>query len=218
MTEGGRPIVFRVVLIAAESPVSPPRKEPVPLEPIMRYLLGQSVPFNEGELRRLAPVADPRRVLIAVEQAEGNRLRIYGLVDVGMALWEMARHERVMGTSSPEALVVSSTRPGELIIARGDRPVLRLRGGKIETPAERLLFRGHVGRFFANASDELIDEAVQRLRRPAPAAGRRPGVRSPRIHRVRPAAYRRAGPRRGSPLRAGARPGRRRAPGRGRVD
>ena len=34
----------------------------------MRYLLGQPVPFTEGELRRLAPVADPRRVLIAVEQ------------------------------------------------------------------------------------------------------------------------------------------------------
>ena len=32
------------------------REAPVPLEPIMRYLLGQPVPFTEGELRRLAPV------------------------------------------------------------------------------------------------------------------------------------------------------------------
>jgi hypothetical protein len=162
LTEEGRPIVFRVALIAAGAPVSPHREEPVPLEPIMRYLLDEPVPFTEGELRRLAPVADPRRVIIAVEQAEGNGLRIYGLIDVGMALWEMARHERVMGTSSPEALVVSSTRAGELIIARGDRPVLRLRGGKIETPADRVLFRGPVAQFFAGASDELIREACRR--------------------------------------------------------
>lgn len=93
---------------------------------------------------------------------EGSKLRIYGLIDVGMALWEMARHERISGVASPEVLVVSSTRPGELLIARGDRPVLRLRGGKIETPADRVLFRGPVGRFFAEASDELIREACRR--------------------------------------------------------
>jgi hypothetical protein len=57
-----------------------------------------------GELRRLAPVADQRRVLIAVEQiGEGasRRLQIYGLIDVGMTLWKMARHERIGGTASP---------------------------------------------------------------------------------------------------------------------
>jgi hypothetical protein len=162
-TEEGRPIVFRVALIGADRPVSPDREEPFPLEPIERYLLGQAVHFTEGELRRLAPVADPRRVIIAVEPTgDGSKLRIYGLIDVGMALWEMARHERVSGVASPEVLVVSSTRPGELLIARGDRPVLRLRGGKIETPADRVLFRGPVGRFFAEASDELIREACRR--------------------------------------------------------
>jgi hypothetical protein len=163
MTEEGRPIVFRVALIGADRPVSPQRDEPLPLEPIERYLLGKAVPFTEGELRRLAPVADPRRIIIAVEPTdEGSKLQIYGLIDVGMALYEMARHERISGVASPEVLVVSSTRPGELLIARGDRPVLRLRGGKIETPADRVLFRGHVGRFFAEASDELIREACRR--------------------------------------------------------
>lgn len=163
MTEEGRPIVFRVAFLGANRPVSPDREEPLPLEPIERYLLGQVVPFTEGELRRLAPVADPRRVIIAVEPTgEGSKLRIYGLIDVGMALWEMARHERISGVASPEALVVSSTRAGELLIARGDRPVLRLRGGKIETPADRVLFRGPVGEFFAEASDELIREACRR--------------------------------------------------------
>ena len=131
----------------------------------MRYALGQPVPFTVGELRRLAPVADPRRILIAVEQiGEGarRRLQIYGLIDVGMALWEMARHERISGPASPEALVVASTRPGELSISRGDHPVIRLRGGEVVSPTQSVLFHGPVARFFVDASDELIREACER--------------------------------------------------------
>jgi hypothetical protein len=164
LTEEGRPTVFRVAFIAGSTPVSPPRREPVPLEPIMRYALGQPVPFTVGELRRLAPVADPRRVLIAVEpvgEGAGRRLHIYGLIGVGMALWEMALHERISGTTSPQALVVASTRPGELNISRGDHPVIRLRGGEIVSPTQSVLFRGPVARFFLYASDALIWDACE---------------------------------------------------------
>ena len=131
----------------------------------MRYALCPPVPFTVGKLRRLAPVADPRRVLIAVEQigeGAGRRLQIYGLIDVGMALWQMARHERISGIASPEALVVAATRPGELSISRGDHPVIRLRGGEIVSPTQSVLFRGPVARFFLDASDELIREACER--------------------------------------------------------
>jgi len=110
LTEEGRPTVFRVVFLDSQSPISPTHNDDVPA--VMRYLLKDPVPFTPGELRRLAPVADPRRVLIAVEQSAGQ-LQIYSLVDIGMALWEMARHERIMGHSSPDALIVMSTRPGE---------------------------------------------------------------------------------------------------------
>ena len=165
MTDEGRPTIFRVAIISGSTPVYPPRRESVALEPIMRYALGQPVPFTVGELRRLAPVADPRRVLIAVEQIRkgaSRRLQIYGLIDVGMALWEMARHERMSGTASPDALVVASTRPGELSISRGD-PVIRLRGGEVVSPTRSVLFRGPAfARFFVNASDGLIREACER--------------------------------------------------------
>src|SRR5882724_5773289 len=89
MTEEGRPTIFRVAFISSRTPVSPPRRESVALEPIMRYVLSWPVPFTVGELRRLAPVADPRRILIAIKQmGEGarRRLQIYALIDVGMAL------------------------------------------------------------------------------------------------------------------------------------
>lgn len=156
--EEGRPTVFRIIFLDSRSPVSPRGDEELP--PVTRYLLNEPVPFTQGELRRLAPVADPRRILIAVEHS-GGRLQIYGLVDVGMALWEMARHERVMGNSSPDALVVTSTRPGELSISRGDRPVLRMHDGGIVTPAQSVLLKGPFARFFDVAWEVFIRDACQ---------------------------------------------------------
>ena len=156
LTEEGRPTVFRIVFLDSQSRVSPRDDDELP--PVTRYLLKEPVPFTQGELRRLAPVADPRRVLIAVEQS-GGRLQIYGLVDIGMALWEMGRHERVMGHSSPDALIVLSTRPGELSISRGDRPVLRLRDGEIVSAAQRVLLEGPVAEFFYAASNVFIRNA-----------------------------------------------------------
>ena len=170
MTEEGRPTDFRVAFIASTASVHPPRKHPIALEPIMRYALGQPVPFTTGELRRLAPVADPRQVMIAVEVVgEGNRrrLQIYGLIDVGMALWEMARHQRISGTSSPEALVIVSTHPGELSVCRGDHPVIRLRGGQVVSPLRSVLHQGPVARFFVDATESLINEAIQRSKLPS---------------------------------------------------
>jgi hypothetical protein len=155
LTEEGRPTVFRVAYITSVAPVTANQSK---LPPVTRYDLSAPVPFTEAELRRLAPVADPRRVLIAVEQS-GERLQIYGLIDIGMALWQMARHERIMGYSSPEALIVASRHPGELSISRGDRPVLRLRGGGIVTPTESVLLRGPVAEFFDNAASEFIRNA-----------------------------------------------------------
>jgi hypothetical protein len=76
-----------------------------------------------------------------------------------MALWEMARHERLMGQSSPDALVVMSTGPGELIISRGDRPVLRMRDGQIVTAAQSVLQRGPIAEFFDSAFVDFIRNA-----------------------------------------------------------
>ena len=158
LTEEGRPTVFRIVFLDSQSPVSPRDNDELP--PVARYLLKEPIRFTQAELRRLAPVADPRRVLIAVEHS-GGRLQIYGLIDIGMALWEMTRHERVMGHSSPDALVVMSTRPGELSISRGDRPVLRMRDGGIVTAARSVLLEGPIAEFFDAASGVFIRNARQ---------------------------------------------------------
>ena len=163
MTEEGRPTVFRVLFLPSTASVS---RQDGPVAPVTKYTFLQTFPFNEAELRRLAPVADPRRLLIAVENIGTSvqpRLQIYGLVDIGMALWEMARHERVSGYGSPEALIVSSSRPGELYLSRSDRPVARLRDGKIVSPTDSVLMGGPVRDFFANADEEFIRSACENV-------------------------------------------------------
>lgn len=108
----------------------------------------------------------------AVGDGRRRRLQIYGLIDVGMALWEMARHQRIYGTSSPDALVVVSTRPGDLSICRADRPVIRLRGGQVVSPLRSVLYQGPVAGFFADATDALIEEAIRRSGLPSSRAPR----------------------------------------------
>lgn len=163
LTEEGRPTVFRVAFLDSKLPVFPKRESDT-IGPVARYPLLTPMPFTEAELRRLAPVADPRRILIAVElvgEGADRRLQIYGLIDIGLALWEMARHERIMGHSSPEALIVASSRPGELNISRGDRLVLRLRDGRLVNPIDSVVMHGPVAEFFAPATDVFIRNALE---------------------------------------------------------
>src|SRR3954447_26765653 len=63
LTEEGRPTVFRLALLDSRSPVSPVQ-DSTSLPAITRCTFTNPIPLNEAELRRLAPVADPRRVLI----------------------------------------------------------------------------------------------------------------------------------------------------------
>jgi hypothetical protein len=73
----------------------------------------------------------------------------------------MARHERIMGYASPDALIVMSTRPGELSISRGDGPLIRLRDGGIVTAAESVLLQGPIAEFFDPASCAFIRNACE---------------------------------------------------------
>jgi hypothetical protein len=164
LMDEGRPITFRVTFLPSTRSIEPKLADDT--YPVFRYVLRQPLPFQEAELRRLAPVADPRRVLIAVEPSHDKlSLQIYALIDVGMSLWAMARHERHMGIGSPDALTVSSTRPGEISISRGDTPILRLREGSVLRPAESVLYEGPIAEFFDDAAKSFAVTACKRAGR-----------------------------------------------------
>jgi hypothetical protein len=119
------------------------------------------VPFTAEEVRQVAPAADLTSVLIAIQCIDtgSGALGIVGLVDIGSSLWAMSRHERPMGHGLPDALIIAVTKPGQLTISRGSRPVIRLLDGGLAVPAGNVCLRGPVGDFFGEAAAWFVDQA-----------------------------------------------------------
>ena len=59
--------------------------------------------FNESELLKLAPSADPTQVMIAVEGETEKDLKIWGLIETGTSWWDMHRHEANGASAPPDA-------------------------------------------------------------------------------------------------------------------
>jgi len=126
LVEESRPVTFRAVFLEHTTQIKP--LEAGESHPTELYLFDVPVPFTAEEVRQVAPAADLTRVLIAIQctDAGSGALGIVGLVDIGSLLWAMSRHERPMGHGLPDALIVAVTKPGQLTISRGSRPVIRL--------------------------------------------------------------------------------------------
>jgi hypothetical protein len=159
LVEESRPVTFRAVFIEHTTPIKP--LEADQSHPTELYLFDAPVPFTAEELRQVAPAADLTSVLIAIQctDAGSGALGIVGLVDIGSSLWAMSRHERPMGHGLPDALIIAVTKPGQLTISRGSRPVIRLLDGGLAVPAGNVCLRGPVGDFFGEAADWFVEKA-----------------------------------------------------------
>ena len=159
LVEESRPVTFRAVFLEHTTPIKP--LEADQSHPTELYLFDAPVPFTAEELRQVAPAADLTNVLIAIQGTDkGSRaLGIVGLVDIGSSLWAMSRHERPMGHGLPDALIIAVTKPGQLTISRGSRPVIRLLDGGLAVPAGNVFLRGPVGDFFGEAASWFIEKA-----------------------------------------------------------
>jgi Probable sensor domain DACNV len=159
LVEESRPVTFRAVFIEHTTPIKP--LEADQSHPTELYLFDTPVPFTAEEVRQVAPAADLTSVLIAIQctDAGSGALGIVGLVDIGSSLWAMSRHERPMGHGLPDALIIAVTKPGQLTISRGSRPVIRLLDGGLAVPAGNVCLRGPVGDFFGEAADWFVAKA-----------------------------------------------------------
>jgi Probable sensor domain DACNV len=159
LVEESRPVTFRAVFLEHTTQIKP--LEADQSHPTELYLFDAPVPFTAEELRQVAPAADLTSVLIAIQgtDAGSGALGIVGLVDIGSSLWAMSRHERPMGHGLPDALIIAVTKPGQLTISRGSRPVIRLLDGGLAVPAGNVCLRGPVGDFFGEAAAWFVDQA-----------------------------------------------------------
>ncbi|MGO9954333.1 MAG: putative sensor domain DACNV-containing protein [Dissulfurispiraceae bacterium] len=99
----------------------------------------ESRPFNEYELRKLAPAVDYYRSLIGVKVNNEGELQIWGLIHSGQRWIRAIRGGSLEYSPLPESLVLYVIRPGHIVVCRGSAMIAMLHGGKILTPSKSVL-------------------------------------------------------------------------------
>jgi hypothetical protein len=121
-----RPVTFRLLL--REPDALPPYGGPPTGFHPLRF--DEPRPFDEEELRRLAPAAKLQRSLIGVRVHHGG-LQIWGLVHSGPGWLRTQQGGRTVEHQSTDALVLTVSGPGRLHAALGDQGVGTIVGGRL---------------------------------------------------------------------------------------
>jgi hypothetical protein len=128
--EEDRPVRFRLFLGAPEH-LSP---DDGPPEGLQALPFAEARPYNEYEIRRLAPAAKYHRALIGVSPcADTSGFRIWGLLQSGPRWMQSARAGRAVPSPVPsDVVVVRVAGPGLVSIGVGDVNLAELRAGHLE--------------------------------------------------------------------------------------
>jgi hypothetical protein len=127
LRDEGRPITFRIALGVPDAfPASggPPAG-------LHRLVLNQDRPFDEHELRRLAPAAGFHRSLVGVRVGAGGELTVWGLIHSGPRWLQALRGGRRIRQAIPPLLMAAVTGPGRVLVSQGTRTVAALAGGTL---------------------------------------------------------------------------------------
>ena len=144
--EEGRPVECHVAL-ASQAYLE---AQPVALTDFHFLRFTQPRAYNEQELRRLSPAVQPRGSLLAIE-AEGERLRIWGML-FSEHVWDQGSDgPRLAVAAAPPALLVQVLGPGSLVFYYGAQRLLTLQRGRIDGHGFLQFPRAWgEGRFFEN--------------------------------------------------------------------
>ena len=129
--EEGRPVTFRVAFTEPESFAA----SGGPPAGLHRLVLGQSRPFDEHELRRIAPAAAFQRSLIGVATEANDELSIWGLIHSGPRWLQAVRGGRRIKQTVPPVLMAAVTGPGRVLVSKGTRTLAALAGGTLANVA-----------------------------------------------------------------------------------
>jgi hypothetical protein len=121
-------------------------------------------PYNEHEIRRLAPAAQYHRALIGVRKEGGHDFRIWGILQSGPRWLQSARGGRVVPSPiPPDALVVRVAAPGMIAVGVGDVTLAELRNGSLGGQPFDTLEAKWLAARFAPFRDELLAEHEQAM-------------------------------------------------------
>lgn len=170
LREEERPVTFRAVL-AEPGQYSPGEGPP---EGLQRLEFPESRPCEPQEIRRLSVAAEYHRSLIGVKRdAEGNGLRIWGLIHSGPRWLHSVQGGRKGAALLPAAPVVMIEGPGHLEVYKGQEFVGRLEGGVLSA-SRRDVFDA---RWLLTMFRQLLEEILRLHRQAITNAAEVPGER-----------------------------------------
>lgn len=127
LREEGRPVTFRLALAGPD--VFPTAEGPP--AGLHRLVFGDSRPFDQHELRRLAPAAVFSRTLIGATVDRDRRVRIWGLIHSGAHWLESVRGGRETLQAIPPVLIIAVSGPGRMLVSVGTITIAELTHGTL---------------------------------------------------------------------------------------
>ena len=124
LREEGRPVTFRLALSEPEAfamTAGPPSG-------LHRLVFARPLPFDQHELRRLAPAVVFSHSLIGATCA-GGEATIWGVIHSGPQWLQSVRGGRATDQLIPPVLIVAATGPGRLLVTAGAVTLAELRNG-----------------------------------------------------------------------------------------
>ena len=149
LREEGRSTTFRV---AVSGPGTFARASGPPAG-LHRLLLTEPRPFDEHELRRLAPAAGFQSSLIGAELGDDDRPQIWGLIHSGPRWLQSVRGGREVRQVIPPVLMIAVTGPGRVLVSRGVATIAEMSHGSLGTPGMDVLNAAWMSTIFAEARD-----------------------------------------------------------------
>ena len=131
LREEARPITFRLAVGGAEAFAATSG----PPAGLHRVILTRPRPFDEHELRRLAPAAPFHRSIIGAGLEHDEDLRIWGLIHSGPHWQQSVRGGRGIEQAIPLILMIAVMGPGRLLVSKGARTVAALSAGTLASDA-----------------------------------------------------------------------------------
>lgn len=126
LREEGRPVTFRLALSEPDA-FAPAAGPPSGLH---RLVFARPLPFDEHELRRLAPAVVFSRSLVGATYADGEP-KIWGVIHSGPQWLQSVRGGRETDQTIPPVLIVAATGPGRLLVTAGAVTLAELRNGAL---------------------------------------------------------------------------------------
>lgn len=150
----GRPVTFRLALTDPEAfPASggPPSG-------LHRLMLHQGRPFDEHELRRLAPAAGFHSSLFGVRVNEQAELEVWGIIHSGPRWLQEVRGGRRIRQAIPPLLMAAVTGPGRVLVSRGTTTIAALAAGTLMDVATDVFAAPWLASFFGDLQAALTAE------------------------------------------------------------